>query len=47
MEITALISGILAVFFGIIIILKPKIIAWLVGIYLIILGVLGIIGAVA
>lgn len=45
MAITGLISGILAVIFGIVIIIKPKIVAWLVGIYLIILGVLAIIGS--
>ena len=45
MAITGLISGILAIIFGVIIIIRPKIIAWLVGIYLIILGILAIIGA--
>jgi uncharacterized membrane protein HdeD (DUF308 family) len=44
--ITGLIGGILAILFGIIIIIRPKIVAWLVGIYLIIMGILAIIGAV-
>ncbi|MBN1191504.1 MAG: DUF3096 domain-containing protein [Dehalococcoidales bacterium] len=45
--ITGIIGGILAILFGLVIIVKPKLIAWLVGIYFIIMGVLAIIGAIA
>jgi uncharacterized membrane protein HdeD (DUF308 family) len=45
--ITGLIGGILAIIFGIVIIIRPQIIAWLIGIYLIIIGVLAIIGALS
>jgi len=41
--ISGLIGGILAVIFGIIVIIKPKILAWLIGIYLIIFGILTIV----
>jgi uncharacterized membrane protein HdeD (DUF308 family) len=40
----ALIAGIISVLVGILIIVKPKLLAWIVGIYLIVVGVLGIIG---
>jgi len=40
----ALIAGIISILVGILIIVKPKLLAWIVGIYLIIVGVLGVIG---
>jgi uncharacterized membrane protein HdeD (DUF308 family) len=46
-QVTGLIGGILAIIFGIIVIIRPKILAWLIGIYLIIVGVLAIITALA
>jgi len=45
LAIGGLIGGILAILAGIIIIVKPKIIAWILGIYLIIAGVLAVIAA--
>ena len=44
--VTGIVGGVLAIIFGIVIIARPKIVAWLVGIYFIILGVLAIIGSV-
>jgi len=40
-----LIGGALAIIFGVVVIIKPKILAWLVGIYLIVMGILAIIGS--
>ncbi len=40
----ALIIGIISVLVGILIIVKPKLLAWIVGIYLIVTGVLAVIG---
>ena len=44
-HISGIIGGILAVVAGIIVIIKPQIIAWVVGIYLIIFGALAILAA--
>ena len=41
--IAGLVGGILAIIFGIIVIIKPQILAWLIGIYLIIAGILTIV----
>ena len=38
--ISGLVTAILAIVFGIIILIKPQIIAWLIGIYLIIIGIM-------
>jgi len=35
-----MIAAILAIVFGIIILIKPQIIAWLIGIYLVIIGIM-------
>ncbi len=43
--VTGLTEGILTITVGIIIIVKPKVIAWLIGIYLIAVGVLAVISA--
>lgn len=40
----ALIAGIISILVGILIIVRPKLLAWIVGIYLIVVGVLGVIG---
>lgn len=40
-----LIGGILAIIFGVAVIIKPQILAWLIGIYLIIAGILTIVAA--
>jgi uncharacterized membrane protein HdeD (DUF308 family) len=40
-----LLGGIIALIFGILIIAKPKLLSYLVGIYLIIIGLLGIISS--
>ena len=47
LQVAGLIGGILAIIFGIIVIIKPKILAWLIGIYLIIVGVLAVVSALA
>ena len=44
-QISGVVGGILAVIFGIIVIIKPKILAWLIGIYLIIVGILALVTA--
>ena len=44
-EITGLTGGILAVIFGIIILIRPKLLVWLVGMFLLIVGVLAIVTA--
>jgi len=44
--VTGIIGGVLAIIFGLVIIFNPKLIAWLVGIYFIIMGALAIIGAI-
>ncbi len=44
--ISGLIAGILAILVGIVVIIWPRIIAYIVGIYLIILGIIAIINAV-
>jgi len=44
-EISGLIAGIIAVVVGIIIIIWPRVIAYILGIYLIIVGVLAVIAA--
>ena len=43
--IAGLVGGILAIIFGIIVIIKPKILAWLIGIYFIIAGILALVVA--
>ena len=44
-QISGLIGGIIAVIAGIIVLVKPKILAWVVGIFLIIFGVSAIFAA--
>jgi len=44
-NIWTLVIGILSILFGILVIVKPKIIAWVVGIYFIVIGVLWVINA--
>jgi uncharacterized membrane protein HdeD (DUF308 family) len=44
-DIWLLVIGIISILFGILVIVKPKIIAWVVGIYFIIIGVLWVINA--
>ena len=43
----ALIIGIISILVGILIIVKPKLLAWIVGIYLIVTGILAVIGYIA
>ena len=45
-EISGLIGGLLAIVAGIVVIIWPRIIAYIVGIYLIVLGILAVINAV-
>ena len=45
-QISGVIGGILAILGGIIVIIKPQIIAWVVGIYLIIFGGFAILAAI-
>lgn len=45
MEISGLIPGIIAIVAGIIVLIWPKILAWVIGIYLIIFGALAVIAA--
>ncbi|MFC2062411.1 DUF3096 domain-containing protein [Chloroflexota bacterium] len=42
LQISGLVGGILAIIAGIIIIVWPKIIAWIIGIYLIVMGALAL-----
>jgi len=42
MKIKGLWMGIIAIIFGILILVRPEIVAWLVGIYLIVAGVLAL-----
>ncbi|MFC2001028.1 hypothetical protein ACFLUZ_00800 [Chloroflexota bacterium] len=44
-QISGVIGGILAIAGGIIVIIKPQIIAWVLGIYLIIFGVIAVLAA--
>ena len=44
-QISGVIGGVLAILAGIIVIIKPKIIAWVVGIYLIIFGAFAVLAA--
>ncbi|MFC1955884.1 DUF3096 domain-containing protein [Chloroflexota bacterium] len=44
--ISGLIGGILAILAGIIVLIKPQIIAWVVGIFLIIFGVTAVLAAI-
>jgi len=44
-QISGVVGGILAIIFGIIVIIKPKIIAWVLGIYLILFGVFAVLAA--
>ncbi|MGB2800560.1 MAG: DUF3096 domain-containing protein [Dehalococcoidia bacterium] len=39
----ALIGGIISILVGILIIVKPKLLAWIVGIYLIVIGAIAVI----
>ncbi|MDD4858995.1 MAG: hypothetical protein PHR56_02165 [Dehalococcoidales bacterium] len=45
-QISGFIGGALAILAGIITIIKPQIIAWILGIYLIVFGVLAVLAAV-
>ena len=44
-QISGLIGGILAIIAGVVVLVKPKILAWVVGIFLIIFGVSAVIAA--
>lgn len=46
MEINGLIAGIIAVVAGVLILIVPRLLSWIVAIYLIIVGVIAIIAAV-
>ena len=43
--ISGLIGGILAIIAGILVLIKPKVLAWVVGIYLIVFGIFAIMAA--
>ncbi|MFC1894050.1 DUF3096 domain-containing protein [Chloroflexota bacterium] len=43
--ISGLIGGILSIIAGIIVLVKPKVLAWVVGIYLIIFGIFAVMAA--
>ena len=45
-QISGVAGGILAIIFGIVVIVKPKLIAWVLGIYLIIFGAFAVLGGV-
>ena len=45
-QISGLIGGILAIIAGMIVLVKPKILAWIVGIYLIVFGIFAVIAAI-
>ena len=44
-QISGFIGGILAIIAGIIVIIKPQIIAWVIGIYLILFGIIAVMAA--
>lgn len=44
-QISGLVGGVLAIIAGIIVIIWPRIIAWVVGIYLIIFGIFAVLAA--
>ena len=44
--ISGIIGGALAILAGIIVLVKPQVIAWVVGIYLIIFGILAVLAAI-
>ncbi len=44
-QVSGVIGGILAIIFGIIVIIKPQIIAWVLGIYLILFGIFSVFAA--
>lgn len=44
-EIGELIGGVIAIFMGLVVIIKPRILAWVIGIYLLIIGVIGVVAA--
>lgn len=46
MELHGLIAGIIAVVAGVLILIQPKLLSWIVAIYLIIVGVIAIINSV-
>ena len=43
LQISGLIGGILAIIAGILVLVKPKVLAWVVGIYLIVFGISAVI----
>ncbi len=45
LEVTGLIAGILAIAGGIVVIVWPRILAYIIGVYLIIVGILAVIAA--
>jgi uncharacterized membrane protein HdeD (DUF308 family) len=45
-QISGLIGGILAIIAGIIVLIQPKIIAWVIGIYLIVFGAFAVLAVV-
>ena len=45
-QISGLIGGILAIIAGILVLVKPQILAWVVGIYLIIFGVFAVLAVI-
>ena len=44
-QISGVIGGVLAIIGGILVLIKPKILAWVVGIYLIIFGIFAVLAA--
>lgn len=45
MEITGLVAGIIAIVAGVLILIKPKLLNWVVAIYLIVVGAIAVIHA--
>ncbi|HUU63065.1 MAG TPA: DUF3096 domain-containing protein [Dehalococcoidia bacterium] len=45
MEITGLVAGIIAIVAGVLILIKPKLLNWVVAIYLIVVGAIAVIDA--
>jgi len=45
LQISGLLGGIIAIIAGIVVLVKPKILAWVIGIYLIIAGIIAVMAA--
>ena len=46
LQISGLIGGVLAIIAGIIVLVKPRVLAWVVGIYLIVFGISAVMAAI-